>query len=116
MLLENATGSEQLGVALDLLILNFAELLGTPLTFELVQERLGIKRLQMAWTAGHEQEDDRARLGRKMDRFGGERRGRSRAKLLVIEERRHRQTAEAGECVLDELPARAGRATVQERS
>ncbi len=73
VLLERPARAQQLGVALDQLVLGLAELLGPPLPFELVQERLGIERLQVAGPAGHEQEDDRARLGREMGRLGSER-------------------------------------------
>ena len=57
-LLERPLRAEQLGVAVDELILRFAELRRSRLAVQLVEQRLGIERFQVARSAGHEQKDD----------------------------------------------------------
>ena len=101
--------AEEPGVALDELVLGLAELLGPRLAVELVEQRLGVERLQVARPAGHEQEDDRLRLGREVRRLRGERVGRAGAGLLLLEHRGEREPAEAAEGVADELAAGPGR-------
>src|SRR5262245_52453289 len=63
---KRAPGAEQLRGRLDELILRFAEFLRARLARELVQQRLRIECLHVARSAGHEQENDRLRLRRKM--------------------------------------------------
>ena len=108
---ERPPGAEQPGVALDELILRLAELLRARLAVELVQQRLGIERLEMARPAGHEQEDHRASpwpaCGPAWGPAGSATPARS---LLPVQERGEGEAAEAAEGVADELAARAGRA------
>jgi hypothetical protein len=59
---ERAPAAEELGVAGDELIFRLAELGRPALAVELVQERFGVERFQVAGTAGHEEEDDGPRL------------------------------------------------------
>ena len=60
---EGALGAEQSRFVVDELILRFAELGRPLLAVELVQQRLGIEGVHVAWTAGQEQEDHRLGLG-----------------------------------------------------
>ena len=110
ILSERATGAQQPGVTLNLLILHVAELFRARLALELVQQRLGIEGLEMAGPSGHEQEDHRGRLGRDVDRPGGQGIVHAGAEPLPVQDRGEGQAADAAEGVADELPARAGRA------
>ena len=113
MFLEPSPGAEQLGIALHELVLRLAKLLRPRLPFELIEQRLGIERFEVARPAGHEQEDHGRRLGGKVRRFGCERVNDGRAGLLVVQERGQREPAEAAEGVADEFASRAGRQRVR---
>ena len=68
--------AEQPGIRLDELVLRLAELRRPRLAVQPVEQRLGIEGFQMARAAGHEQEDDRLRLGLgPMRAFRGQRVG-----------------------------------------
>ena len=68
----------------------------------------------MAGPAGHEQEDHRGRLGRDVDRPGGQGIVHAGAEMLPVQDRGEGEAADAAEGVADELPARAGRAGMGE--
>src|SRR6185437_5301455 len=81
------------------LIFGIAKLFGTRLAIEFVQQRLGIERLQMTGTTGHEQENDRFRFAlRQIRRFWCQR-IRGSANRVLMQERCQSQCAEATECV-----------------
>ena len=104
---ELARRAEQLGVALNKLIFRLAKLRRPRLAVELVQQRLGIERLQVAGTAGHHQEDDRLRFRSGQVRFLRRQRiGRGGAELFLVEQREQRQAAEATEGLAQEIAAR----------
>ena len=99
--------SSRFGV--DELILRLAELGRPLLAVELVQQRLGVERLQVARSAGHEQEDDRLRLGlacaaawEPADCNGAAR------SIFLLQHGAERQRAEAAEGVAEKLAAIAG--------
>ena len=106
VLLEGATAAEQLGVALDELVLGFAELLGARLAVELIEQWLGIEGFEVARPSRHEQEDHRARLGLMMRRLRAERARRTGAGLLFPQDRRQREAAKSAEGIAHKLPAR----------
>lgn len=81
--LEAPFGTQKLRIIGHELILRFAEFLRPLLTVELIQQRFGIKRLDMAGAARHEQEDYGLRFGRMMRRLGGKRIVASGPKLLL---------------------------------
>src|ERR1043166_9229919 len=60
---ESAGAAEGAGIGLNELVVGLPELGGPRLSVQSTEQRLGIERFQMAWTAGHEQEDDRVRSG-----------------------------------------------------
>ena len=97
---------------LDELILRFAELRGPRLAVELVEQRLGVERFEMARPARHEQEDDRLGLGRQMRRPWprADSSAPAAGAASFVQQRRQRQAAEAAEGIAEELAARAGRA------
>ena len=77
------------------LVLGLAELRGALLAVELVEQRLGIERLQVARPAGHEQEDDRAGLGRASEPAWEPAEWSGPARAALVEQRRQGQPAEA---------------------
>ena len=89
---------------LDELIFRFAEFLRTRLSDELIQQRLRIKRLDVAGAAGHEKKNDRLRLRREMAAAS------ARADLWQLaappqEDRGERQATEPAKSIANEFAA-----------
>ena len=101
--------AEQTGVFLNELILRVAEFRRPRLSVEFVQEGLGVEGLEMAWAAGHEQEDHGLGLGLgQMRRLRCERIDTRRAQAVGLEDRSKRHAAEAAESAADKLPSSPG--------
>src|SRR5262249_49623746 len=103
VLLEDALTAKQAGILLDELILRLAELCGTRLAVEVIQERLGVEGVEMTGSAGHEEENDSPGPGTGfVRRLRGERVGRGAAQVVLVEEGSQGQRPEATEGFAEE--------------
>jgi hypothetical protein len=109
---KRAPRAEQPSVVLNELVLRFAELRRSLLSVELVQQRLGIKRLDVTRAARHEQENHRPGPGRMMRLPARQRIGDSRAGLFLVQQRGQRQPAEPATRIPHEVASRASRLRV----
>ena len=115
VLRELAGRAEQLGALRDELVLGLAELCRPRLAVELVQERLGVERVEVARPAGHEQEDDALRLRLEVRLLRGERVGERRGPGRSASRDARASAAEPAEGVGQELAAVAGQADAVHR-
>ena len=104
---ERPFGAHQEGLVGDELILGLAELGGTLLPVQLVEQGLGIERFDVARPARHEQEDHRLGFGRILRGLRGQRVPRG-----CLKHRGERQRAEAAERIGQKLAAVACRSGV----
>src|SRR5262249_46795303 len=102
MFLEGAPATEQASILLNELILRLSELGRARLAVELVQQRLGMKGIEVARSTGHEEEHNCPRLGagsmRRLRRQGVG----AGAEALLVDERGQGQRAEAAKGIAEE--------------